>query len=53
MRGFFKHIHKRRPSVTLKIAQSIDGKTAAASGESKWITGDGGARLRPSAARAP
>ena len=29
-----------RPLVTLKIAQSIDGKTATATGESKWITGD-------------
>ncbi len=38
--GFFKHIHQRRPLVTLKIAQSIDGRTAAASGESKWITGE-------------
>ena len=25
--------------MTLKIAQTIDGKTAAATGESKWITG--------------
>jgi diaminohydroxyphosphoribosylaminopyrimidine deaminase / 5-amino-6-(5-phosphoribosylamino)uracil reductase len=27
-------------TVTLKIAQSLDGKTAAASGDSKWITGE-------------
>jgi len=38
--GFFKRIREGRPLVTLKIAQSIDGKTATATGESKWITGE-------------
>lgn len=38
--GFFLRIRAQRPLVTLKIAQSIDGKTAAASGEGKWITGE-------------
>ncbi len=37
--GFFSHIRRRRPYVTLKIAQSLDGKTATALGDSKWITG--------------
>ena len=37
--GFFSHIQRKRPFVTLKIAQSLDGKTATASGDSKWITG--------------
>ena len=28
------------PFVTLKMAASLDGKTAAADGTSKWITGE-------------
>jgi len=38
--GFFVRVREGRPLVTLKIAQSIDGKTATATGESKWITGE-------------
>jgi diaminohydroxyphosphoribosylaminopyrimidine deaminase/5-amino-6-(5-phosphoribosylamino)uracil reductase len=38
--GFFKRVREGRPLVTLKIAQSIDGKTATATGESKWITSE-------------
>jgi diaminohydroxyphosphoribosylaminopyrimidine deaminase / 5-amino-6-(5-phosphoribosylamino)uracil reductase len=37
-RFFIKHITTGRPYVTLKIAASIDGKTALQSGVSKWIT---------------
>ena len=37
--GFFLRLKAGRPFVTLKIAQSLDGKTASATGESKWITG--------------
>ena len=37
---FTKFITKRKPFVILKAAQSLDGKIATASGESKWITGD-------------
>jgi diaminohydroxyphosphoribosylaminopyrimidine deaminase/5-amino-6-(5-phosphoribosylamino)uracil reductase len=38
--GFFRRVQNGRPLVTLKIAQSLDGKTASASGDSKWITGE-------------
>ncbi len=37
-RGFCKRILHGRPWVTLKMAVSLDGKTAMASGESQWIT---------------
>ncbi len=36
---FLKFITKKEPFVTLKMAQSLDGKIATAKGESKWITG--------------
>ena len=36
---FIKFITKHEPFVTLKMAQSLDGKIATAKGESKWITG--------------
>ena len=36
--GFKKRIATGRPLVRLKIAASLDGRTAMASGESKWIT---------------
>lgn len=40
LQGFFKFMVEKRPFVTVKIAQSLDGKTASASGDSKWITGE-------------
>jgi diaminohydroxyphosphoribosylaminopyrimidine deaminase/5-amino-6-(5-phosphoribosylamino)uracil reductase len=38
--GFFLNVREGRPLVTLKIAQSLDGRTATATGESQWITGE-------------
>lgn len=35
---FIKYISKNKPYITVKIAQSLDGKIATSSGESKWIT---------------
>ena len=38
--AFIKYITKRLPLVTIKVAQSLDGKIATRTGESKWITSD-------------
>ncbi|MGJ8690960.1 MAG: bifunctional diaminohydroxyphosphoribosylaminopyrimidine deaminase/5-amino-6-(5-phosphoribosylamino)uracil reductase RibD [Thalassotalea sp.] len=38
--GFIKLMTTQLPYVRCKLAASLDGKTAMASGESKWITGD-------------
>lgn len=43
-RGFCKRILHGRPWVTLKMAVSLDGKTAMASGESRWITAEAARR---------
>jgi diaminohydroxyphosphoribosylaminopyrimidine deaminase/5-amino-6-(5-phosphoribosylamino)uracil reductase len=39
LEGFLTRVRHGRPFVTLKLALSIDGRIALASGESKWITG--------------
>jgi diaminohydroxyphosphoribosylaminopyrimidine deaminase / 5-amino-6-(5-phosphoribosylamino)uracil reductase len=38
--GFFSRVERGRPYVTIKLATSLDGAIALASGESRWITGD-------------
>lgn len=37
--GFMQRMRTGLPRVTVKLAQSLDGRTAMASGESQWITG--------------
>ena len=37
--GYVSRIQRKRPFVRIKIAASLDGRTAMASGESRWITG--------------
>lgn len=36
--GFFKRMRTGRPWLRLKLAASLDGRTALANGESRWIT---------------
>jgi diaminohydroxyphosphoribosylaminopyrimidine deaminase/5-amino-6-(5-phosphoribosylamino)uracil reductase len=38
--GFIKRMTWSRPWVRCKLAMSLDGRTAMASGESRWITGE-------------
>ncbi|MDO7085447.1 bifunctional diaminohydroxyphosphoribosylaminopyrimidine deaminase/5-amino-6-(5-phosphoribosylamino)uracil reductase RibD [Pseudocolwellia sp. AS88] len=42
--GFIQLMTTKLPYVRCKLASSIDGKTAMASGESKWITGSAARR---------
>lgn len=44
-RPFEKFITTGMPYVTLKMAQSLDGKIAASSGDSKWISSDDSRRM--------
>ena len=38
-RGFIKRMQSKQPRVTVKLAASLDGKTALQNGQSQWITG--------------
>jgi len=38
--AFIKYITKKMPFVTVKAAQSLDGKIATRTGDSKWISGE-------------
>lgn len=42
--GFVQRMRVGRPFVRSKLAMSVDGRTAMASGESKWITGEAARR---------
>lgn len=42
--GFIKRMQGKRPYVRLKLAMSLDGRTAMANGESQWITGEAARR---------
>jgi diaminohydroxyphosphoribosylaminopyrimidine deaminase/5-amino-6-(5-phosphoribosylamino)uracil reductase len=43
-RGFLSRIERGRPWVRVKLASSLDGRTALANGESKWISGEASRR---------
>lgn len=49
--GFLTRVRLGRPMVTLKLAQTLDGRIATATGDSQWITGPE-ARRRGHALRA-
>ncbi|MBA2490456.1 MAG: bifunctional diaminohydroxyphosphoribosylaminopyrimidine deaminase/5-amino-6-(5-phosphoribosylamino)uracil reductase RibD [Gammaproteobacteria bacterium] len=43
-RGFDSRMRRGRPWIRVKSAMSLDGRTAMASGESRWISGDAARR---------
>ena len=43
-RGFFSRVERGRPWLRVKLAMSLDGRTALANGDSKWISGEASRR---------
>ena len=43
-RGYLSRLERGRPWVRLKLATSLDGRSALASGDSKWISGEASRR---------
>ncbi|HKV56014.1 MAG TPA: bifunctional diaminohydroxyphosphoribosylaminopyrimidine deaminase/5-amino-6-(5-phosphoribosylamino)uracil reductase RibD, partial [Candidatus Binataceae bacterium] len=43
--GFISRVTRGRPFVTLKLAMSLDGRIAAADGDSRWISSESSRRL--------
>ncbi len=43
--GFLSRVRRGRPLVTLKLASTLDGRLATASGESKWISAEPARRM--------
>lgn len=43
-RGFLSRIERGRPWLRVKLATSLDGRTAMASGDSRWISGEASRR---------
>lgn len=42
--GFLSRVERERPWVRVKLATSLDGRTALANGDSKWISGEAARR---------
>ncbi|CUJ91888.1 Riboflavin biosynthesis protein RibD [Shimia thalassica] len=45
LQGFFLKTEQGRPFLTLKLANSLDGRIATSTGESQWITGPDARRM--------
>jgi diaminohydroxyphosphoribosylaminopyrimidine deaminase / 5-amino-6-(5-phosphoribosylamino)uracil reductase len=43
-RGFLSRVERGRPWLRVKLAMSLDGRTAMANGDSKWISGEASRR---------